>query len=122
MRHAGIVRDGNQVEVKFRERETLDKARGIISDSNSGLGVTDRSDGADLKLSITLKPEFEREVLESALTQNMTYVKQLKDYETAVLEKRYAEMSPADRAKLEAEVMALNEKRAAASLEPPTQP
>ncbi len=72
VRHAGIVRDGNQVEVKFRERETLDKARGIISDSNSGLGVTDRSDGADLKLSITLKPEFEREVLESALTQNMT--------------------------------------------------
>jgi Protein of unknown function (DUF3007) len=50
-----------------------------------------------------------------ALTQN------LKDYETAVLEKRYAELSDADRAKLEAEVIAFNTKRAAASPEPPTE-
>jgi hypothetical protein len=55
-----------------------------------------------------------------ALTQNMTYVQQLKDYETAVLEKRYAELSPADRAKLEAEVLELNQTRAAAS-EPPAE-
>ncbi len=55
-----------------------------------------------------------------ALTQNMTYVQQLKDYETAVLEKRYAEMSPRDREKLEAEVMAFNEKRAATP-EPPAE-
>jgi Protein of unknown function (DUF3007) len=54
-----------------------------------------------------------------ALTQNMTYVQQLKDYETAVLKKRYAELSDADREKLEAEVIAFNAKRAAASPEPP---
>ncbi len=72
IRHAGIVRDGNRVEVKFREKETLDKARGIITDSNQGLSVADTSEGADLKLGVTLKPEYEKEVLENALTQNMT--------------------------------------------------
>jgi hypothetical protein len=54
-----------------------------------------------------------------ALTQKMTYVQQLKDYETAVLEKRYAEMSPADREKLQAEVLELNQKRAATPEPPP---
>jgi Protein of unknown function (DUF3007) len=53
-----------------------------------------------------------------ALTQKMTYVQQLKDYETAVLEKRYTEMSPADREKLEAEVLEFNRKRAAAPESP----
>ena len=72
VRHAGIVRDTSRVEVKFREKETLDKARGVIIDSNPGLVVADISEGGDLKLGVTLKPEFEREVLESALTQNMT--------------------------------------------------
>jgi Protein of unknown function (DUF3007) len=41
-----------------------------------------------------------------ALTKNMTYVQQLKDYETAVLEKRYAELSPEALAQLQAEVIA----------------
>ncbi|NJN49420.1 MAG: DUF3007 family protein [Alkalinema sp. RL_2_19] len=46
-----------------------------------------------------------------ALTKNMTYVQQLKDYEEAVLEKRYAEMSPEARAKLEAEVLEVKQQR-----------
>ncbi|MFM2431646.1 MAG: hypothetical protein RLZZ511_2859 [Cyanobacteriota bacterium] len=41
-----------------------------------------------------------------ALTKNMTYVQQLKDYEAAVIEKRYAELSPEALAQLQAEVMA----------------
>jgi hypothetical protein len=48
-----------------------------------------------------------------ALSQKMTYVQQLKDYENAVLEKRYAELSPEAREKLQAEVMELKQKRAA---------
>ncbi|MBE9029474.1 DUF3007 family protein [filamentous cyanobacterium LEGE 11480] len=48
-----------------------------------------------------------------ALTQKMTYVQQLKDYEDAVLEKRYAEMSPEAREKLQAEVLDLKQRRAA---------
>ncbi|MGF1540018.1 MAG: DUF3007 family protein [Pleurocapsa sp.] len=39
-------------------------------------------------------------------TKNMTYNKQLKDYEEAVLQKRLSEMSPEELAKLEAEIAA----------------
>ena len=39
-----------------------------------------------------------------ALTQNMTYNQQLKDYENAVLQKRLDEMSPEELEKLQAEV------------------
>jgi Protein of unknown function (DUF3007) len=39
-------------------------------------------------------------------TKNMTYNKQLKDYEEAVLQKRLEEMSPEELAKLEAEIAA----------------
>jgi len=41
-----------------------------------------------------------------ALTQNMTYNQQLKDYENAVLQKRLEEMSPEELEKLQAEVEA----------------
>jgi hypothetical protein len=55
-----------------------------------------------------------------ALTKNMTYVQQLKDYETAVLEKRYAELSPAELEKLQAEVIAAKQKRSSPP-EPPSE-
>ena len=38
------------------------------------------------------------------LTKNMTYNKQMKDYEDAVLQKRLEEMSPEELAKLQAEI------------------
>jgi uncharacterized membrane protein len=41
-----------------------------------------------------------------ALTKNMTYNQQLKDYEDAVLQKRLEEMTPDELAKLQAEVEA----------------
>ncbi|MDF0552236.1 DUF3007 family protein [Kamptonema sp. UHCC 0994] len=39
-----------------------------------------------------------------ALTQNMTYSKQLKDYESAVLQKRLEELTPEELAKIQAEI------------------
>ena len=72
VRHSGIARDGTRIEVKFREKETLDKGRSLLSDSNPGLGVVDASQGTDLKLAITLKPEFETETLDTAVKQNMS--------------------------------------------------
>jgi hypothetical protein len=41
-----------------------------------------------------------------ALTRNMTYVQQLKEYEEAVMQKRYEEMTPAEREQLAQEVAA----------------
>lgn len=39
-----------------------------------------------------------------ALTQNMTYNQQLKDYEDAVLQKRWEELTPEEREKIQAEI------------------
>lgn len=39
-----------------------------------------------------------------AMTQNMTYNQQLKDYEDAVLQKRFEELTPEELAKLQAEI------------------
>lgn len=48
-----------------------------------------------------------------ALNKKMTYVQQLKDYEDAVIAKRYAELSPEELEKLQTEVMAEKAKKAA---------
>ena len=45
-----------------------------------------------------------------AVTQNMTYNQQLKDYEDAVLQKRLEEMTPEELEKLQAEIEAEREK------------
>ena len=39
-----------------------------------------------------------------ALSKNMTYHQQVKDYEEAVIQKRYEEMTPEELAKLQAEI------------------
>jgi class 3 adenylate cyclase len=46
-----------------------------------------------------------------ALTKNMTYNQQLKDYEDAVLQKRLDEMTPEELAALQAEVEAEKQRR-----------
>lgn len=48
-----------------------------------------------------------------ALTKNMTYNQQLRDYEDAVLQKRLDEMSPQELAQLQAEIEAENQASAA---------
>lgn len=49
--------------------------------------------------------------LTRALTQNMTYNQQLKDYEDAVLQKRLEEMTPEELEQLQAEVEAEKRKQ-----------
>lgn len=72
LRHAGISRDGNTVDVRFRDRETLAAARNLLTDQLPDLAWTEAPDGADFKLSGTLKPEAARKVQETAVKQNIT--------------------------------------------------
>ena len=72
VRHAGITRSADAVEVRFRDAETRDRARTLISDQLPGLSLTEASEGTDLKLVLTLKPETQKEVLDTALKQNIT--------------------------------------------------
>ena len=72
LRHAGITRDGNDVDIRFRDRETLTAARNLLADQLPDLQWTDAPDGSDFKLSGVLKPEAARRVQETAVKQNIT--------------------------------------------------
>jgi len=72
VRHSGISRAGNTVEVRFRDEETRARARTVIENGQSGVVLTEAAEGADLKLVVTFRPEAEREVLDTALKQNIT--------------------------------------------------
>jgi preprotein translocase subunit SecD len=72
VRHAGISRDGDNVEVRFRDAATLATARNLLTDQLPDLAWTEAADGTDLKLVGTLKPEAARRVQEQAVKQNIT--------------------------------------------------
>ena len=72
LRHTGITRDANNVDIRFRDRETLVAARTLMLDQLPDLQWTDAQDGTDFKLSGTLKPEAARLVQENAVKQNIT--------------------------------------------------
>ncbi len=73
VRHAGIVRNGNAVEVRFRDEATLERARGVIADSNADLDLAvATAEGGDRLLRATLKPAAERTLLDTSVKQNIT--------------------------------------------------
>ena len=71
IRHGGISRDGQTVEVRLRDEATLTAARNLISDQFPDLVSTSVPDGSEFKLRATIKPEATRRVQEQALKQNM---------------------------------------------------
>ncbi|MEO6032600.1 MAG: protein translocase subunit SecD [Burkholderiaceae bacterium] len=72
LRHAGITRDGNDVDIRFRDNETLVAARKLLEEQLPDLQWVDSADGSDFKLSGSLKPEAARRVQDVAITQNIT--------------------------------------------------
>ncbi len=72
LRHGGISREGNQLVIRFRESDTLDKARVVISEQQPELDLAEAQEGADIKLVATLKPQAIKRIQESALKQNIT--------------------------------------------------
>jgi len=72
IRHAGINRSGNVVDVRFRDQATLQQALALLSDQQSEMQWSERSEGGEFVLSGTLKPQAARAVQEAALKQNVT--------------------------------------------------
>src|SRR3954471_14379361 len=71
IRHAGISRNGQAVEIAFRDPAALQAARGVLADQFADLQVVDRVQGDTTTLVATLKPEAARRVQDQALKQNM---------------------------------------------------
>ena len=72
VRHAGIERSGNTVEVTFRDEATRNAARSALSNQVQDLTFADAADGTDLKLLVTLKPEALKRTVEEGVNQNIT--------------------------------------------------
>ena len=72
IRHAGISRNGQSVEVRFREAPVMEQAQKLVATQFPDLSTTSGPDGADYRLIATIKPEAARKVQEQALKQNIT--------------------------------------------------
>jgi preprotein translocase subunit SecD len=74
IRHAGITREGNAVEVRFRETALAEQARSLLADQLQDLDWTATADAAtgDTKLVGKLKPQAATRVQEQALKQNIS--------------------------------------------------
>jgi preprotein translocase subunit SecD len=71
IRHAGISRNGQAIEIRFREAPVLQAARQLITDQFSDLQTAEAPEGNEFKLTATIRPEAARRVQEQALKQNM---------------------------------------------------
>jgi preprotein translocase subunit SecD len=72
IRHTGISRDGNTVDVRFRDKTLLDGAKTLLNDQLPDLIWTETVEGDSFKLTGVLKPQAARAVQDQALKQNIT--------------------------------------------------
>ena len=72
LRHGGVTRDANNVDIRFRDRETLTAARNLLQDQLPDLQWVETPDGTDTKLTGSLKPEAAKKVQDTAIAQNIT--------------------------------------------------
>jgi preprotein translocase subunit SecD len=72
IRHGGISRNGQTIEVKFRDAATLEVAKRTLVEQFPDLQSVDAPDGTDYKLTASIKPESARRVQDQALKQNIT--------------------------------------------------
>ncbi len=85
LRHGGISRGGEFVNVLFRDTETRDKAKQAIAASQPDLALAETQTGADYSLAVSLKPQAVKTFQEEALKQNI-----------ATLNKRINELAVAE--------------------------
>ncbi|NBW55282.1 MAG: protein translocase subunit SecD, partial [Betaproteobacteria bacterium] len=72
LRHNGISREQQNIQMVFRDQATADAAQSLMRDQFPDLLLTTSTQGDEVKLSASLKPEAARKVQEQALKQNIT--------------------------------------------------
>ena len=71
IRHGGIARNAQAIEIRFRDLAALQAAKGVVQDQLPDLQMTETPDGTEYKLTATIKPEAARRIQDQALKQNM---------------------------------------------------
>ncbi|QFZ82715.1 protein translocase subunit SecD [Variovorax paradoxus] len=72
IRGTQVSRNGQTVEVTFRDAASLETAKRLIVDQFPDLSTTDAQDGTNWRLTATIKPEAARRLQDAALKQNIT--------------------------------------------------
>jgi preprotein translocase subunit SecD len=72
VRHGGIARAGEAIELRVRDAAQLQAVERIMADRFSDLVVQTQASGSETVLTLRLKPEAARRVQEQALKQNIT--------------------------------------------------
>ncbi len=71
IRHSGISRSGNDLEIRFREQAVLVKAKDVVTEQFQDYTATESVDGTDFKLTLRTKPQAMLKMQEQALKQNI---------------------------------------------------
>ncbi|UUZ69945.1 protein translocase subunit SecD [Polaromonas sp. P2-4] len=71
IRHSGISRNAQAIDIKFRDSATVASAKALIQDQFPDLQTVDVPEGTEYKLTATIKPEAARRIQDQALKQNM---------------------------------------------------
>jgi preprotein translocase subunit SecD len=72
VRGAAVTRNGQTIEVRFRDAAALETTKALIQDQFPDLATTDSQEGSEWRLTATIKPEAARRLQDAALKQNIT--------------------------------------------------
>ena len=71
IRHSGITRNGQTIDIRFRDSATSASARAVIQEQFTDLQAVETPDGTEYKLTASIKPEAVRRIQDQALKQNI---------------------------------------------------
>jgi preprotein translocase subunit SecD len=71
LRHGGISRSNQRIEIRLRDAAAVEATRGLIADQFTDLQTAVEPDGSEFRLVASIKPEALRRVQEQALKQNI---------------------------------------------------
>jgi preprotein translocase subunit SecD len=72
VRHSGITRNGQTIEVRFRDTQTMEAANRVVLDQFAELTTVETPDGAEFKMVASIKPVSAKAIQDQALKQNIT--------------------------------------------------
>jgi preprotein translocase subunit SecD len=72
VRGTSVNRNGQTIDVRFRDAAGLEAAKALIQDQFPDLATTDSQEGSEWKLVATIKPDAARRLQDAALKQNIT--------------------------------------------------
>jgi preprotein translocase subunit SecD len=71
VRHSGVAREGDTIDIKFRDDASRQRAKEVLAGQLSGLAFTEAGEGNDLKITIRLKPEALKQIIADGVQQNI---------------------------------------------------